>query len=128
MINLLIGAVAGFAGGYVVKGRSSNTENVSQSGKPYSALYNEAQEEISKLKSELRNRNSEMDDLNLKVKNLSRKLRENEDKDDDRSDIIDDLKRHNESLRRQNEDLQEKMNDYKSLYIAAQQDIERLKG
>ena len=128
MLNLFLGAVAGFAGGYVIKGQTSKQESVASNGAKYSALYNDAQSEISKLKSDLRNRDSEIEDLNQRIKSLTKKIRDFEDKTDDHKDDIDDMRRTIESLRRQNDELNEKMADYKSLYTAAQQEIERLKG
>lgn len=128
MLNLLIGAAAGFAGGYALRGKSDKSESQFRDGTPYSTLYNEAQSELSKVKSELRSRDAEIEELNQRVKSLTRKLRNWEDKAEDKADDIDDMKKTIDSLRRQNEDLSDKMNDYKSLYTAAQQEIERLKS
>ncbi len=128
MLELLVGVAAGFAGGYVVKGQTSKSENASSSGTPYSVLWNEAQSEISQLKTELRTRDSEIDDLNQRIKSLTKKIRANEDNADDSQDEIDDMKRTIESLRSKNADLSDKVDEYKSLYTAAKQEIERLKG
>ncbi|MBD5313913.1 MAG: hypothetical protein HDS06_06815 [Bacteroides sp.] len=128
ILNLIIGAAAGFAGGYAVKSQASKSESLSSSGQPFSLLYNESLQEISKLKSQLRSKDSEIDDLNQRIKSLTRKIRDNEDADMDKADNLSDMKRTIESLRRQNDNLNEKMNDYKSLYEAAQQEIERLKA
>ena len=128
MVDVIIGVAAGFAGGYVLTSQTAKSKSVSSTGTPYATLYNEAQAEINMLKSNLRDRDSEIDDLHQKIKTLSKKLRDYEDQADDKSDYMDDMKRTIESLRRQNENLEEKATEYKSLYTAAQQEIERLKG
>lgn len=128
ILNLFIGAALGFAGGYVVKGQAAKSESTSSSGKRYSLLYDEAVQELNKVKSELRSRDSEIENLNQKIKSLTRKIRDEEDENLDRADNLADLKRSVESLRRENNNLQEKMKDYKALYESAQQEIEKLKG
>lgn len=128
MLNLILGAAAGFVGGFVAKGQSVKSESLSDNGVAYTVLYNESQAELSKIKAELRMRSSEIDELNQRIKTLTRKLRDNEDDADDKADDIADMRRTIDTLRRQNESLEEKVNDYKSLYTAAQQEIERLKA
>lgn len=128
LMDLIIGAAAGFAGGYVVKGQTSKTESTSSSGVSYATLYNDAQSDINRLKADLRSRDTEIDELKQQIKSQTRKLRDYEDKIDDRADDLDDLKKTIETLRRKNEELNDKVSDYQSLYTAAQQEIERLKG
>lgn len=128
MMNLIIGAAAGFVGGYVVKGQTSKTESISSSGVSYATLFNQAQSDINRLKSDLSSRDSEIDELKQQIKSQTRKLRDYEDKIDDRADDLEDLKKTIETLRRKNEELNDRVSDYKSLYTAAQQEIERLKG
>ena len=128
MMNLIIGAAAGFVGGYVVKGQTSKTESTSSSGVSYATLYNDAQSDINRLKADLRSRDTEIDELKQQIKSQTRKLRDYEDKIDDRTDDLDDLKKTIDTLRRKNEELNDKVSDYQSLYTAAQQEIERLKG
>ena len=128
MLNLIIGAAAGFVGGYVVKDQTSKAESKSSSGVSYATLYNEAQSDINRLKADLRSRDTEIDELKQQLKNQTRKLRDYEDKIDDKADDLDDLKKMIETLRRKNEELSDKVSDYQSLYTAAQQEIERLKG
>ena len=127
MLNLIIGASAGFIGGFLLKGQSSKAENSSPSGVSYSTLYNDAQVEISKLKSELANRTSEIEDLNTRLKIQNKKLPDYEDKAEDKSDDLMDMRKMIDSLHRQNDELSEKLSDYKALYIEATQEIERLK-
>lgn len=128
MLNVIIGAAAGFVGGYVVKGQTSKAESVSSSGVSYASLYNEAQSDINTLKSDLRSRDAEIDELKQQIKSQTKKLRDYEERIDDKADDLDDLKKMIETLRRKNEELNDKVSDYQSLYTAAQQEIERLKA
>lgn len=126
ILNILIGTAVGFAGGYAVKGQKSKSEISSSSGKPYSVLYDETIQELSKAKTELRSRESEIEDLNQRIRSLSRKIRNDEDETMDRADDFADMRRTIESLRKENIVLQDKMNDYKALYESAKQEIDRL--
>ena len=128
IVNLFIGAAVGFAGGYVVKGQTSKSESLSNSGKPYSVLYNETLQELSKIKAELRSKDSEIENLNQRVRNLTRKIRNDEDENLDKADNMADMKRALETLKKENLDLQEKMQDYKALYESAKLEIDKLKA
>lgn len=128
IVNLFIGAAVGLAVGYVVKGQTSKSERLSNSGKPYSVLYDEALQELGKLKTELRSKDSEIGTLNQRIKDITRKIRNYEDKNMDEADNMADMKRALETLKKENLDLQEKMQDYKALYEASKIEIDKLKA
>lgn len=126
MIRLIIGAVAGFVSGYAMSKMVSDKEQKSPAGESYASLYQNAQLEINKLRSQIKQRDTQIEELNSKVKSLTKTLREKEDLSDDRSDDLNDLKRTMVRLQKENNTLKEELNEYKMLYNASRQEIDNL--
>lgn len=126
MINIIIGAAVGFAGGYILKNQQSQKETRNKAGVPFSTLYQEAQKEVQDLKGRLRMEREENESLRTQLQSLKQKLRNQADASDDQLDRYDDLSRRVETLNSEKKLLEEKLQEYKDLYSAAQDEIKCL--
>lgn len=128
MMQLLIGAFAGFLGGYAMKGQSAQKESRNEAGISYASLLQEAQKNIEDLKNRLRNQQEENNTLTAEIQTLKQKIRNADEASDDQADIVADLQRRVETLKREKELMEEKSQEYKELYEAATMEIEKLKN
>ena len=128
MIKIIIGAIVGFVGGYVLCCKNKEKELKSPTGEPYSLLYQQTQAENNKLRNLVKQGNSQIDELNTKVKSLTKVIREKEDLAEDQIDDIDSLKNTIQRLQNENSTLKEQANEYKMLYKASLDEIEHLKN
>ncbi|WP_298073202.1 hypothetical protein [uncultured Bacteroides sp.] len=128
MIKFFIGTVIGFIGGYMINNQGAKKELKSPSGESYSILYQQAQSENVKLRTDIKQKMEQIDELNSKIKLLTKTLRDKEDQADDRADDIEGLKRIIQKLRVENSAMQEQIDEYKMLYKSSQEEIENLKN
>lgn len=116
MWNIILGAAAGFAGGYFVKSSAARKEAYNSAGISYLSLYQDAQKEIQLLKSRIKSQQNENDALVADMNSLKQKIKEQLDNSDDKDDRIAELQRRLDTLKREKAIAEEKMTEYRDLY------------
>jgi chromosome segregation ATPase len=124
MIDIIIGAAAGFVGGLAAKDKlmpDSKSKNQIETLQQRLNIQIKQTDEAKKTITDLRN---ELDKCNAELKNCRNKFHSTEDKFDDLEDEKDNLKSSNRRLLDENEDLKQKVHELEMLNEAKRQTIE----
>jgi chromosome segregation ATPase len=128
MIEIILSAAVGFAGGMVAKDKiAPNTQEKKQIELLQQKL-NIALQQNEKSKQTINELREEYDKCSTELKNVRNKVRDKEDVSDDMQDAIDDLKKNNRRLISENEDLKRQLDELQILNEAKRQELETLKN
>ena len=126
VFKILICTLAGVGCGYIL-GKRVTLQNEQSEKKANQSALKESNRKIQEQKGQIAALQEEKEALVCEVKNLRRKGRTLQDESDDQEDLITDLKLRVTSLTRDKSVLEDKVQAYKDLYDATNQELERLK-
>lgn len=125
MMEFVLGAVIGCAGGYVAKDKLfSNPQNDLKEKRERDELYAENE----KLRSRNKEAERRIEDLVSQNERLNKAAKRTSDNTDDLQDDLEDAKNEIKKLRRQNDELLAKINEYKTACESYEIEINKLKN
>jgi len=124
MVDIILGAAAGFAGGYFVKEKlSGNSSETARMNNELNALSDENE----KLRKRYKEAERQVEDLLAETQKLRRAAKSNEEKSDDREDELDRVRLQVKRLTKQNDELLRKIQEYQEMCSSYEMQLEQLK-